>query len=93
VVTRGYVVEDGGEGVALDAPPHLPRGGVLVGRRRAAALVVRQLYEKTPSEERRPVIDVVGVLERVVALLRHEDLVVVPVDGGLARHDTSQTYL
>jgi hypothetical protein len=40
VVTRGYVVEDGGEGAALEAPPELPRGGVPVGRRRAVALVV-----------------------------------------------------
>jgi hypothetical protein len=63
------VVEDPGEGAALDAPLQLPRGGVLVGRRRAIALVVRQLGIAALREERRSLVLVVGVPERVVALL------------------------
>jgi hypothetical protein len=73
------VVEDKGEGAALDAQPHLPRGVILVGRRRAVALVVRQLRETVLRKERRPLVLGVGVPERVVALLQREDLVVVPV--------------
>jgi hypothetical protein len=51
----------------------------------AGALVVRQLHEAAPREERRPVVIVAGTLEGIVALLRREHLIVVPVDGGLLR--------
>jgi hypothetical protein len=84
-IARGDVVEDPAEGVALDAPPQLLRGGVLDGRRRAIALVVRQLRETALREECCPLVLVVGILEGIVALLLREHLVVVLVDGGLSR--------
>jgi hypothetical protein len=46
---------------------------------------VRQLCETALREEHHPVVVVVGIPEGIVALLRREHLVVVPVDGGLAR--------
>jgi hypothetical protein len=51
----------------------------------AGALVVCQLREAAPREERRPVVVVVGIPDGIVALLRCEHLVVVSVDGGLPR--------
>jgi hypothetical protein len=46
---------------------------------------VRQLCVSALREERRPVVFIVGIPEGIVALLRHEDLVVVAVDGGAPR--------
>jgi hypothetical protein len=56
VVACGDVVEDEGEGVGGDAPPHFPPGGILVGRRRVVALVLCQLMVVAVREERRPLV-------------------------------------
>jgi hypothetical protein len=61
------------------------RGGVLVGWWKVGALVVRQLLVSALREEHRLVVFVVGILEGIVALLRHEEFVVVAVDGDATR--------
>jgi hypothetical protein len=70
VVARGNMVEDEGEGVAGDAPPHLPPGSVPVGRRRVVALILRQLEVAALCEEHRPLLVIVGIPYGIGPLIR-----------------------